>query len=368
MLLNLIEMSWSEMISLFNFVSIVLGVLALSDFMIRFKRPRHFKISFTLFLFAILLLDILLWVEVSFQELVAWSPLINFGIWVTGLFTLSILTVGRISTWVWWTSGLIFFLNCYNYFMLSDFEAPGLDRSEIFSLRVHDSFSWVQLARYAQRIILLISIIKLYRVVIAIDAERNLYWTRLKRWIGLFIGLVLVVIFFNNIVSIWVYQTPYFYEFSLCLYAFFCLSTFLLVIYRPAFLNNHNVSTLDFKRYMRSEDLLLTDQNFFVPFFQDMYYLNSGATIEHFCKQNGIQEFDQLNEQIIQRYQMSFSQLINQKRIEYFVSLAKNPKYSHYSIEALAKESGFNSRTALYKPFKKFHGGTPIDLINSLSH
>jgi AraC-like DNA-binding protein len=118
---------------------------------------------------------------------------------------------------------------------------------------------------------------------------------------------------------------------------------------------------------MRAIDLQLTDANFFVPFFQDMYYLNSRATIDHFCKHYGIAEFDQFNEQIIQRYQMSFSQLINQKRIEYFVSLAKDPNYAHYSIEALAKESGFNSRTALYKPFKKFHGGTPIDLIHALS-
>jgi AraC-like DNA-binding protein len=78
-------------------------------------------------------------------------------------------------------------------------------------------------------------------------------------------------------------------------------------------------------------------------------------------------ESDQFNEQIIQRYKMSFSQLVNKKRVEYFVALAKNPSYSHYSIEALAKESGFNSRTALYKPFKKFHGGTPIDLITAVN-
>lgn len=368
MLFNLIQMTWSEIISLFNFVSIVFGILALGDFLIRFKRPRHFKISFSLFLFSLLLLDGLLWVEVSFQDLVAWSPLINFGIWVTGLFTLSILTVGHISKWVWWSSGLIFVLNCYNYFMLSGMDASiVMDRRAIFMLKGPNSASFVQLVRYGQRIILLISIVKLARVILSIQAERNLYWTRLKRWLMIMISMVLVVVFCNNIVAIWVFQTSYFYEFSLCVYSFFCSATFLLVLYRPEFLNNHNVSKLDFKRYMRAGDLALTDQNFFVPFFQDMYYLNSGATIEHFCKHHGIVEFDQFNEQIIQRYQMSFSQLINQKRIEYFVSLAKDPNYAHYSIEALAKESGFNSRTALYKPFKKFHGGTPIDLINAIS-
>ncbi|MEN9958347.1 MAG: hypothetical protein RLZZ474_591 [Bacteroidota bacterium] len=367
MLLNLIQISWSEMISLFNFVSIVVGFLALGDFLIRFKRPRHIKIFFSLFLFSLLFLDSLLWIEVSFQVLVAWSPIINFGIWVTGLFTLSILTVGRISRWVWWSSALIFLLNCYNYSVLMDLDGVVFDRRSIFMLRGPGSFSFVQLGRYGQRIILLISIIKLARVIFSIQAERNLYWTRLKRWLTIMITVASVVIFCNNIVAIWVFKTPYFFEFSLCVYVFFCLSTFLLVLYRPEFLNNHNVSKLDFKRYMRAIDLQLTDANFFVPFFQDMYYLNSRATIDHFCKHYGIAEFDQFNEQIIQRYQMSFSQLINQKRIEYFVSLAKDPNYAHYSIEALAKESGFNSRTALYKPFKKFHGGTPIDLIHALS-
>ncbi len=367
MTINLIQKSWSEMISLFNFVSIALGVLALSDFLIRFKRPRYFKLSFALFLFSLLLLDILLWIEVSFQDLVAWSPLINFGIWISGLFTLSILTVGRISRWVWFSAGLIFILNVYNYFMLSQMDASLMDRRAIFVLRLDDSLFFVKWVRYGQRIILLVSIVKLYRVIVAVKAERNLYWARLKNWLGLFIGMILLVIFSNNVIGLSLQRTAYFYEFSLSVYVFFCLMTFLLVIYRPEFLNNHNVSKFDFKRYMRSQDLMLTDQNFYVPFFQDAYFLNSQATIEHFCKQNGIVEFDQFNEQIIQRYQMSFSYLVNQKRIEYFVSLAKNPKYAHYTIEALAKESGFNSRTALYKPFKKFHGGTPIDLINSLS-
>ena len=82
--------------------------------------------------------------------------------------------------------------------------------------------------------------------------------------------------------------------------------------------------------------------------------------------QNQIEEREVFNEQIISLYNMSFSNLINQKRVEYFVNLAKDAKYKNYSIEALALESGFSSRTALYKPFKKYHGGTPIEFLNSI--
>ena len=50
-----------------------------------------------------------------------------------------------------------------------------------------------------------------------------------------------------------------------------------------------------------------------------------------------------------------------------FIELVRSPKYNQYSIDALAKEAGFNSRHHLYKPFKKFHGGTPSDFISSVN-
>lgn len=349
------------------FASIVLGALALFDFLLLFKRPRHFKITFALFLVTLWGLDVLLWAEVSFHDLVAWSPLINFGIWVTGLLTLSIITEGRVSKWIAWTVVMIFLLNCYNYYMLRGYMNLHLDRRAVFLLRIVEDFPFVQLIRFAQRIILLIAVFRLYQVVKKIQSDRNLYGMKLKRWLRISMFLVIFVVFCNNVVAWWVVDTPYYFEFSHSIYVFFCAGLFLNVIYRPEFLNNHEVNKFDFRRYILADQLSLNDQNFFVPFFQEMYYLNAQATIEHYCKQNKILESDQFNEQIIQRYKMSFSQLVNKKRVEYFVALAKNPSYSHYSIEALAKESGFNSRTALYKPFKKFHGGTPIDLITAVN-
>jgi len=32
----------------------------------------------------------------------------------------------------------------------------------------------------------------------------------------------------------------------------------------------------------------------------------------------------------------------------------------------LAKEVGFSSRQHLYKPFKKFHGGNPSDIVDAV--
>ena len=65
---------------------------------------------------------------------------------------------------------------------------------------------------------------------------------------------------------------------------------------------------------------------------------------------------------------MTFSNLVNKSRVDYFIELVRSPKYTNYSIDALAKEAGFNSRHHLYKPFRKFHGGTPSDFISSINN
>ena len=152
------------------------------------------------------------------------------------------------------------------------------------------------------------------------------------------------------------------------IYSLICLVIFILTIYRPAFINRQDISKTDFNKFTLSEELKLTDANFFYPFFNEQYFLNKEATIEDFCKKYNIEEKESFNEIIINKYNMSFSNLINKHRVEYFIMLAKDEKCKNYSVEALSKEVGFNSRTALYKPFKKFHGGTPIEFIESLNN
>ena len=70
---------------------------------------------------------------------------------------------------------------------------------------------------------------------------------------------------------------------------------------------------------------------------------------------------------VYQTYSMSFDELVNKNRIEYFVEIIKDPKFKNYTVEALALEVGFTSRQRFYQPFKKFHGGNPSDLIDIVS-
>ncbi|MCR6642513.1 MAG: helix-turn-helix transcriptional regulator [Sporocytophaga sp.] len=56
-----------------------------------------------------------------------------------------------------------------------------------------------------------------------------------------------------------------------------------------------------------------------------------------------------------------FYEYINDKRIEYALILLK--ERSHYTIEAIAEECGFNSRSAFYRAFKKSTGVTPVSYM-----
>jgi AraC-like DNA-binding protein len=351
-----------------HFTAIIVGIIAIVDFLIRFKRPYNFKASFATLIFTLLALDILLWLALPFAEIVRFSPLINFGIWGAGLYTLSILTTGKIEKWVWWSSAIILGLNLYNYISLSSPTNLNKDNRYIFSLRFNQELSVVNITRIIQRLVLTLSLYKLFRTVLKSKIENNLYQAKLIRWISLFVAFVFTSILFNTFFAYFLYEVANSRNYLFVVYNVFCLSIFLLTIYRPAFLNNQNISKLDLRKFTQADGLKLTDANFYIPFFNQFYFLNKEANIEHFCKEHGIEERDLLNEQVIKIYNMNFSNLINKHRVDYFAEIAKSPAYTNFSIEALAKEAGFSSRTALYKPFKKFHGGTPIDYIESLNN
>ena len=70
---------------------------------------------------------------------------------------------------------------------------------------------------------------------------------------------------------------------------------------------------------------------------------------------------------IAKKYDMSFSDLVNKNRVDYFIDIIHNAKYLNFTIDALAKEAGFSSRQHLYKPFKKFHGGNPSDIMDAFN-
>jgi len=153
-------------------------------------------------------------------------------------------------------------------------------------------------------------------------------------------------------------------EFKFYITIFKGLALLLTILYRPSFINK-NGSKISlghlFNRNDFSADIKEVDFNF--HFFTNLYFKNKNADIVEFSNIMGVSK-EILFKYMYFTYSMSFDELVNKARIEYFVEIIKEPKYKNYTIEALAMEIGYNSRQRFYQPFKKYHGGNPSDLID----
>lgn len=63
--------------------------------------------------------------------------------------------------------------------------------------------------------------------------------------------------------------------------------------------------------------------------------------------------------------QTNFANLKNQLRVEYSMSLLKQNELSTLSIEGIAQNSGFATRSSFYSAFKKMTGKTPTEYLHS---
>lgn len=192
---------------------------------------------------------------------------------------------------------------------------------------------------------------------------KNIYFKRVKIWTFSFFMVIvtqLVIIFFTMI-----FKIPS--DFKSYITTLYALTLLLTILYRPSFINK-NGSKISFgflfNRNDFSSDIKEVDFNF--QFFTNFYYKSKTANIEEFSNIMGVSKEIMFN-YIYFTYSMSFEELLNKSRVEYFVEIIKAPEFNNYTVEALALEVGFSSRQRFYQPFKKYHGGNPSDLIDILS-
>ncbi|WP_169338377.1 AraC family transcriptional regulator [Psychroserpens burtonensis] len=75
----------------------------------------------------------------------------------------------------------------------------------------------------------------------------------------------------------------------------------------------------------------------------------------------------ELSQITTQLYQRNFSQLINEKRIDVVLKKFRNLDWLNYSLEGVALEVGFKSRTTFIKAFKEKTGSTPSEYKKTIS-
>ena len=189
---------------------------------------------------------------------------------------------------------------------------------------------------------------------------KNIYFKRVQVWTFSFFMVIVTQLII--IVITMIFKIPN--DFKSYITTVYALTLLLTILYRPSFINK-NGSKISFgflfNRNDFSSDIKEVDFNF--HFYTNLYYKNKTADITEFSNIMGVSK-DIMFNYIYFTYSMSFDELVNKSRVEYFVEIIKESKYKNYTVEALAMEVGFNSRQRFYQPFKKYHGGNPSDLID----
>ncbi|MGE0077820.1 MAG: tetratricopeptide repeat protein [Bacteroidales bacterium] len=98
---------------------------------------------------------------------------------------------------------------------------------------------------------------------------------------------------------------------------------------------------------------------------QQKVYLDSNLTLEKLATMLDTNR-TYLSRFINEHYQSNFTNFINDFRIKESCELLSHPENAKFSIEGIAKEVGFNSKSAFNNAFKRFTGLTPSYYIDAI--
>lgn len=189
----------------------------------------------------------------------------------------------------------------------------------------------------------------------------NIYFDKIKKW-SIFITILSVSILILYLpIPLFTKNDVIGHYISIYIYLYILL----LVFYRPNFLNRSALRISLGESFNKETDFAISELDFINEFYTKLYFTNNEASLEHLAKILKIGSND-LYKFVYYKYSMTFNDLVNKNRVDYFIDIIHNPKYLNYTIDALAKEVGFSSRQHLYKPFKKFHGGNPSDIVDAV--
>jgi hypothetical protein len=189
------------------------------------------------------------------------------------------------------------------------------------------------------------------------EQQKNQFFKPLRFWITLMIlGFLLYI--FENALPI--------HEYTKGVYSTHVLPLYLMlsILYRP---QSINAAWYQFDDLSSINKVEISKDNFEIAFYASHFYLKEKASIENLS-------IDLDSNKIIvtafikKNTGLGFADLINKSRVDYLVELLREGKHEDYTIEALAKMSGFGSRQTMYKAFAKFRNQSPTDFIDLLKH
>ncbi len=199
-------------------------------------------------------------------------------------------------------------------------------------------------------------------------------WLKIFTWASTlfviaFVGLTFIALLFNTIfITGFLNYLPG----LLISISFFIISTY--IITHPGILNG-----LPFIKYKEGVKNILNEEVQKIPFIVDNY-TNEISIIEEYFKVNkpylknnltigflsvalniSIRELSYI---INNYYNMRFTDFVNSYRIKHIIDIYYSSYLDQFTIESLAIESGFSSRSNFYKSFNKLYKMTPLEFFN----
>ena len=186
----------------------------------------------------------------------------------------------------------------------------------------------------------------------------NIYFTKIREWTWYIVALMVFMLIANIAIAL-SDNRPLLIN---CVTVFMLFSVLLFVLKRPAFINKSAKKLALGHKFNQEVDIEIDEIQFNLCFMEQRYFTKNEASLEDFSAVLKVKPAI-LSQFVHDTYDLSFNDLINKFRVNYFFEIVQDEAYQNYTIDALAKLAGFNSRQHLNKPFKKFHGGNPSDLL-----
>ncbi len=355
--------SMTDLTKLLYFFNSILSILVLFDLIIRFKRPRLLKLFFFLLISstgAICFTSYLglhtlqnMFIAIVAKSLVA-ASIINI---------FSIIYYPLVKRWVVFYSILLVVFTCFSLWYNTYIEHYYLQNIQHNVMMGSDAglpFIFVWLHRALLFGYFMLFIFLWYQMIKKYSSE-NIYFEKIKKWSTLVL-VEIIVVFILYIPLPYLSNWKELGDYSTILLSLYNL---LLIFYRPTFLNNASLKITLGDSFNKEKNTSFKESDFVNAFYTDLYFINNDASMEKLAKKLNVSTND-LYKYVYYKYSMTFNDLLNKSRVDYFIELIDSKKFSLYTIEALAREAGFTSRQHLYKPFRKFHGGSPSEYIDSI--
>ena len=344
----------------------IFSLIVLLDVLVKFKRPFLLKYNFVIITIGVGLASFTHSIDLYSNKYVFYVILSKAFLASSFLNIFSILYFPNFRKWVISISILLISLSIYSFYYNVKFNPNYILSLKSQTLVIVNSENLMLPALLKVLRVLLISsffftfLFFLYKIVLKFKMN-NIYFDKIKIWTkSIFILILLMLIFYvpipiikNN------FDVGYFVSIFMYLYILF------IVFYRPVFLNKSSMKISLGDNFSRNKNLVINELEFINSFYTNFYFTNPEASLENFATVLNVGSND-LYKFVYYKYNLTFNDLVNKQRVDYFIDIIHNPKFSNYTIDALAKEVGFSSRQHLYKPFKKFHGGNPSDLIDAI--